>query len=200
MLLANRKFNHETDSFHESLGIPGDIRTKCRERVFFTAISNAFQREELFEDPDDAPKELRTVSGDLQRCLQSITDQLEYEYTLMIFTGYQRMAKEIFGYYKHLQENQDNKEDRLKSMIIELVSEMRSKHEEDEEDEEDAPIDKLDKKSMMKRISFVKKSHHNFDTYMNMLRRWADGNNSNNTEKKPDIDDLLRKLFSNEDE
>jgi len=77
---------------------------------------------------------------------------------------------------------------------------MRSKHEEEDDDEEDAPIDKLDKKSMMKRISFVKKSHHNFDTYMNMLRRWADGNNSNNTEKKPDIDDLLRKLFSNEDE
>lgn len=200
MLLANRKFNHETDSFHESLGIPGDIRTKCRERVFFTAISNAFQREELFEDPDDAPRELRTISGDLQRCLQSITDQLEYEYTLMVFTNYQRMAKDIFGYYKHLQENQDNREDRLKTMIIELVSEMRSKDEEDEESEEEAPIDKLNKKSMMKRISFVKKSHHNFDTYMNMLRRWADGDNSNNTENKPDIDDLLRKLFSNEDE
>lgn len=200
MLLANRKFNHETDSFHESLGIPGDIRTKCRERVFFTAISNAFQREELFEDPDDAPRELRTISGDLQRCLQSITDQLEYEYTLMVFTNYQRMAKEIFGYYKHLQENQDNREDRLKSMIIELISEMRSKDEEDEESEEEAPIDKLNKKSMMKRISFVKKSHHNFDTYMNMLRRWADGDNSNNTENKPDIDELLRKLFSNEDE
>jgi len=200
MLLANRKFNHETDSFHESLGIPGDIRTKCRERVFFTAISNAFQREELFEDPDDAPRELRTISGDLQRCLQSITDQLEYEYTLMVFTNYQRMAKDIFGYYKHLQENQDNREDRLKTMIIELVSEMRSKDEEDEESEEEAPIDKLNKKSMMKRISFVKKSHHNFDTYMNMLRRWADGDNSNNTENKPDIDELLKKLFSNEDE
>lgn len=207
MLLANAKFNHETDSFHESLGISNEIRTRCRERIFFTSLSNAFQREELFEDPDDAPRELHTVSGDMQRLLQSITDQLEYEYTLLIFSSYQRMAKESFAYYKHMRDSKVSKEDKLKSMIIELIEEMRSKHEKDENEEgedsnevPDAPIDKLNKQTLLKRISFVKKSHHNFDTYMNLLTRWANADQNDQTEKKPDIDDLLRNLFSKDEE
>lgn len=207
MLLANRTFNHEKDSFHESLCIHGDMRTKCRERIFFTALSNALQKEELFEDPEDAPRELGTVSGDLQRCLRSITDQLEYEYTLMVFTTYQRMAKEIFSYYKHMQENHMSKEDKLKLAIIELVEEMRTKHEKeegenDDDDRNEAFIDKLDKKYMMKRISLVKNSHHNFGTYMNLLTRWAATEENPNTanDQKPDIDSLLKRLFSKDDE
>lgn len=208
MLLANRTFNHEKDSFHESLCIPNDMRTKCRERIFFTAISNALQKEELFEDPEDAPRELGTVSGDLQRCLRSITDQLEYEYTLMVFTSYQRMAKEIFAYYKHMQENHTSKEDKLKAAIMDLVEELRAKHEADEDGENDgnehneAFIDKLNKKYMMKRISLVKNSHHSFPTYMNLLTRWASSQEEPNdsNQQKPDIDDLLKKLFSKGDE
>ena len=200
----NFKFNHEIDNFHESIGVSHDIRTKCRERIFFTSISNAFQREELFEDPEDAPRQLHTVSGDLQRLLESITNQLEYDYTLMIFQNYQRMAKQTFAYYKHMQENKESTEDKLKSAILDLVEEMRRKHEQEEDDHdddnEDSPIDQLNKKSMLKRISFVKKSHHNFDTYMNMLSRWANGNDNQASENKPDIDDILRNLFSGDNE
>ena len=194
MLLANREFNHETENFHESLGISDEIRVRCRERIFFNTFSNALQRLELFEDDDDAPKELRTVSGDLQRCLRTITDQLEYEYTLMIFNNTQRMAMESFAYYRHMLENHDNREDRIKLKIMELVEEMRGS-----KDEED-PISRLNKKSMVKRIKLVKQSHYNFDTYLNMLNRWANGNTQDFTEKKPDIDDLLRNLFSNDED
>lgn len=199
MLLANKEFNHETESFHESLGISDDIRVKCRERVFFNTFSNALQRQELFEDPDDAPKEMRTVSGDLQRCLRSITDQLEYEYTLMIFNGAQRTAMESFAYYRHMLETHDNREDRIKLKIMELVEEMRA-GKDDDDDDDDEPINRINKKSMMKRIKFVKQSHYNFDTYLNMLNRWVNGNTQDFTEKKPDIDDLLRNLFSNDED
>lgn len=198
MLLANREFNHETENFHESLGISDEIRVRCRERIFFNTFSNALQRHELFEDDDDAPKELRTVSGDLQRCLRTISDQLEYEYTLMIFNTTQRIAMESFAYYKHTLESHDNKEDRIKLKIMELVEEMRGSS--NDEEDEDEPISRLNKKTMVKRIKFVKQSHHNFDTYLNMLNRWANGNTQDFTEKKPDIDDLLRNLFSNDED
>jgi len=205
MILANTKFNHENDVFHQSIGISNEIRTKCRERIFFTSLSNAIQTEELFEDPDDAPRELRTVSGNLHRLLNSITDNLEYEYTLLIFNNYERMAKQTYAYFKHMQENKQSTEEKLKSAILELVEEMHKQREEDDDSDNDAdnlPIDQLNKKSMLKRISLVKNSHHNFNTYMNLLNRWVNNNDNQTSESKPDIDDILRNLFSkdNEDE
>lgn len=203
MILANTKFNHENDVFHQSIGISNEIRTKCRERIFFTTLSNAIQTEELFEDSDDAPRELRTVSGTLHRLLNSITDNLEYEYTLLIFNNYDRMAKQSYAYFKHMQENKQNTEEKLKSAILELVEEMHRKSSEDDDfDDDDLPIDQLNKKSMLKRISLVKNSHHNFNTYMNLLNRWINNNDNQTSESKPDIDDILRNLFSkdNEDE
>lgn len=202
MVLANQNFNHEIDSFHESLGISDDIRTKCRERIFFTTMANALQREELFEDADDAPKSMRTVSGDLQRLLQSISDPLEYEFTLIIFTNFQRMGMEAMAYYRHLRDNKNDRESRIKEMIMELVDEIRSKHESDDEDDDDndQPIDKLSKKNLLKRISLVKNSHYNFDTYMNLLKHWVNSGQNDNTGKKPNIDDLLRNLFSKDED
>ena len=203
MILANTKFNHEIDNFHQSIGISNELRTKCRERIFFTSLSNSIQREELFEDPDDAPRELHTVSGDLQRLLNGITDGLEYEYTLMIFNNYQRMAKQTYAYFKHMQEKKQSPEEKLKSAILELVEEMHRKREEDDDSDNDAddlPIDQLNKKSMLKRISLVKNSHHNFKTYMNLLNRWVNNNDNQTSESKPDIDEILRNLFSKDDE
>lgn len=201
MLLANKEFNHEVNDFHESLGVSDDTRVKCRERIFFTALSNALQRMELFEDIDDAPREMCTVSGDLQRCLRMITDQLEYEYTLMIFNPNQRIAMESFAYYKHMLGNNHSKEDRIKLKIMELVEEMRgSRDNDDDDDKDEEPINRINKKSMIKRIKLVKQSHYNFDTYLNMLNRWANGHTQDFTEKKPDIDDLLRNLFSNDED
>lgn len=204
MLLANREFNHDVDSFHESMNISDATRTRCRERIFFNAMSNAIQRDNLFEDREDAPREMTTVSGDLQRCLRMITDQLEYEYTLMIFNSFQRMAMETYAMYRHMMESENSKEDRIKMKIMDLIDTIRSsqKDEDDEDEDDDAPIDQINKQTMLKRVSFVKKSHHNFDTYMNILTRWADGesDSTSNSTKKPDIDDLLRNLFSKDED
>lgn len=198
MVLANQQFNHQIENFHQALGISDDIRTKCRERIFFSAMSNAIQVMDLFEDKDDAPREMVTVTGDLQRCLRMITDPLEYEYTLMIFNNSQRMATETMAYYRHTLESQNNKEDRVKMKILELMEEIRGSKEDDNDEDDEAPVDRLNKKTMVKRIKLVKKSHHNFDTYMNMLYSWANGEPNNHG--KPDIDDFLRNLFSgNED-
>ena len=49
MILKNREFNHSKDHFHDAMNIPSYTRTRCRERIFFSAFSNALQRQELFE-------------------------------------------------------------------------------------------------------------------------------------------------------
>jgi hypothetical protein len=201
MVLANREFNHDSENFHESLNIPDELRIKCRERILFTAISNSLQRTELYEDESDAPKSLTTVSGDLQRCLHIITDELEYEYTLIMFNTYQRMASESFAYYKFSIVNQRNNEDRIKTKIMELVEELRENS--NDEDAEELFINRLNKKTMMKRINLVKCSHHNFDTYMNLLYQWTDSQSNTPLKSKrkgSDIDDFLNNLFSNEEE
>lgn len=193
MVLANMQFNHEIENFHQAIGISDDMRTRARERILFTSFSNALQRAELYEDEEDAPKSLRTITGDLERCLSMVTDPLEYEYTLIMFHRTQIKAMETVAYYMHISDKSLSKEDQLKIKLFEVMEEMKGA--DDFEDEQ--LIDKLTRSNMVKRIKFVKDSHHNFETYMNMLTRWA-GVEPVNVPKKnnKDVDDLLNNLFS----
>jgi hypothetical protein len=172
MLLKERDFNHDKDEFHEAMNIPGYIRTKCRERIFFASFSNALQRAELFEDEEDAPKDMSTVTGDLQRCLRMITDPLEYEYTLLTFYGHQRMAMEAYGKYKYLNSSSQSKEDKIKLSIINLMMDLKDRQEDEENNtKEDDEIDNITVNTTIKRISIVKSSLYNFDTYLKLITK-----------------------------
>lgn len=189
MILKDREFNHNKDSFHEAMNIPSYIRTKCRERIFFASFSNGLQRIELFEDVDDAPKDMSTVTGDLQRCLKMITDPLEYEYTLLTFYGHQKMAQEIFGRYKFLQESGNSKEDKLKMSILNLLEQLRNRDEDDEEEDDD--IDNLNSATLLKRIPIVKESLYNFETYLKLVTKKL----SSRPDSDFNIDDFLKDIF-----
>jgi hypothetical protein len=189
MLLKERDFDHNRDEFHEAMNIPGYIRTKCRERIFFAAFSNALQKAELFEDEDDAPKDMSTVTGDLQRCLRMITDPLEYEYTLLTFYGHQRMAMEAYSKYKYLNSSSQSKEDKIKLSIINLMMDLKDRQEDEENNtKEDDEIDNITVNTTIKRISIVKSSLYNFDTYLKLV--------SKKLSSRPDgdfnVDDFLK--------
>lgn len=193
MILKEREFNHSKDQFHEAMNIPSYVRTKCRERIFFSSMSNALQRKELFEDEEDAPKDMSTVTGDLQRCLRMITDPLEYEYTLLTFYGHQRMAMEAYGKYKFLNSNEQSKEDKLKLSIINLIQELKSNDDDDDEDShEEDEIDKITVNTVMKRVSIVKDSHYNFDTYLKMVTKKL----SSRPDGDFNVDDFLKDVFN----
>jgi hypothetical protein len=188
MILKDRVFDHTKSNLHEAMSIPSYMRTKCRERIFFASFCNALQRAELFEDEEDAPSEMTTVTGDLQRCLQLITDPLEYEYTILTFFGHQRMAMEVFGRYKFLQESGNSKEDKLKMSILNLVEQLKNR---DEDDDEEDDVDNLNSSTLLKRISIVKDSHYNFDTYLKMVIKKL----SSRGDSDFNIDDLLKNVF-----
>jgi len=189
MLLKERDFNHDKDEFHEAMNIPGYIRTKCRERIFFAAFSNALQRAELFEDEDDAPKDMSTVTGDLQRCLKMINDPLEYEYTLLTFYGHQRMAMEAYSKYKYLNSSSQSKEDKIKLSIINLMMDLKDRQEDEENNtKEDDEIDNITVNTTIKRISIVKSSLYNFDTYLKLITKKL----SSRSDSDFNVDDFLK--------
>jgi len=189
MILKEIDFNHTKNAFHEAMNIPGYIRTKCRERIFFAAFSNALQRVELFEDEDDAPKDMSTVTGDLQRCLKMINDPLEYEYTLLIFYGYQCMAMQAYGRYKYLNSTPQSKEDKIKLNIINLMMDLKDKEEDEENNnKEQDEIDNITVNTSIKRISFVKSSHYNFETYLKLVTK----NLSSRSDADFNVDDFLK--------
>jgi hypothetical protein len=189
MILKERDFDHNRDEFHEAMNIPGYIRTKCRERIFFAAFSNALQRAELFEDEDDAPKDMSTVTGDLQRCLKMINDPLEYEYTLLTFYGHQRMAMEAYSRYKYLNSSSQSKEDKIKLSIINLMMDLKEKQEDEENNsKEEDEIDNITVNTTIKRISIVKSSLYNFDTYLKLVSKKL----SSRPDSDFNVDDFLK--------
>lgn len=189
MILKNREFNHSKDHFHDAMNIPSYTRTRCRERIFFAAFSNALQRQELFEDEEDAPKEMSTVTGDLQRTLSMITDELEYEYTLLTFYGHQKIAMEAFGRYKYLNSKDQSKEDKLKLSIINLIQELKDRDDDDAEQEDE--LDNVTVNTVIKRISIVKDSHYNFETYLKQLTQKL----SSRPDSDFNVDDFLKNIF-----
>ena len=70
MLFKQRGFNHDDQIFHRALNITDEVKTVVREKIFFSSFSNALQAMDLFENIDDAPRSLSTVTGDLEKCLQ----------------------------------------------------------------------------------------------------------------------------------
>ncbi len=199
MLFKQQGFNHEEEMFHRALNVTDDIKNIVREKIFFSSFSNALQAMDLFEDLDDAPRSLCTVTGDLEKCLQMIDSQQEYEYALLSFTMYQRLTKSIIAEYK--MRNSSDPEDReamLKHTIIEAIMELKrekDREESDEEffdDEEKGPF-AVNHSRMMTRLKYVKKSNYNFAKYMNLLQ----GNKDSKSDF--DIEGLLGDILKGDD-
>lgn len=162
MFLKTQTIDHNQEDIGLALGLTIDAKRTCQERILFCSFANFVQVNSLFDSRDEAPKDMTTCTGDLQRCLQMISDPLEYEYTLMMYLTLQRQSLKGIALYDVLNDKNMSKEDRKKVKLIQTMLEMQS----DEESEDDLKADPL---NLMRRIDLVKKSHANFDTYMNMV-------------------------------
>ena len=195
MKLKNLEFDHSAKTIHQAVSIPEQVRNRCKERIFFCSFANFLQKAELFEDPDDAPVSMTTCSGDLSRTLDMINDQLEYEYTLLSFINTHQLSKMALGYYQFMSDVSNSKENRLKAKLMAMAAEMKlaeeAKAEQMESELQYTPS------NLVKRISLVKKSHYNFDTYCNMLNSIITTEYFDEPGEKPDfdIDDLLKSIL-----
>ena len=202
MYLKEKKFNHEEEDFHLALGISEETKVICKERIFFTSFSNSLQAEELFDDIDDAPKEFRTHTGDLERLISSISDPIEYEYSLIVFMMYDQMAKEVYRFYKNTNHHSvESREEKIKMEIIKSIMKLKDlkDREESGEDPDNDGTEVISKESLMERIKLVKRSGYNFDKYLNLVK--TNGMIPKKISRSDfDISDLLSGLFSGDDD
>jgi len=203
MSLKDRKFNHEEDDFHLAMGISEETKVICKERIFFTSFSNSLQADELFDDREDAPKEFRTVTGDLERLIATITNPIEYEYTLLIFMMYQQMAKEVYSRYRNFNEDSaESREEKIKMQILKGImklKELKDREEAGETSDDNDNFEIISKESLTERIKLVKRSGYNFDKYLNLVK--TNGMIPKKISRSDfDISDLLSGLFSGDDD
>jgi hypothetical protein len=193
MILQNQKFNHHEETIHGAMNISRETMITCRERIFFCHFANSLQSIELFPSRDEAPRELTTVSGDLQRVLNMTHDALEYEVTLLNFNMYQKMASSAFAQWQ--MENDKDSEHAIKIQVLKLLHKLKETSERskegDDDDIEDDVNDKLTEESVVERIELVKKSKYNFSKYMQLVGFPLHAN----SESSFDVDGLLNGLF-----
>lgn len=193
MVLKSKTFNHTEEGFHAAIGVDKNTVIVCRERIFFSHFVNTLQSFDLFGDREDAPREMTTMTGDLQRTLQMISDPLEYEITLIHFMSFHRLACEAFAHWKFINDSDTSTEDKLKLELLHLVKKLKSASD-DDDDDKDNPHNNINVDSVMKRVDLVKKSKYDFSKYMELVGHPLKSNNFN------EVDDILRGLFSDNQE
>jgi hypothetical protein len=194
MILKSRNLQHAEERINLALGIDDTTMIQCRERIFFSHFANSLQAIELFSDPDSAPREMVTVTGDLQRCLQMINNQEEYEITLLNFMSYYRLAQEAFAHWKFENDPENSKEDKLKLELFKMLKKLKESHDKEDKDSDDNDVnsDIQDTDDIIKRVDQVKKSNYNFSKYMELM--------GFKMKVHSEVDDMLRGLFSDNDQ
>jgi len=192
MKLKNINFDHSQEGFHAAVGVDENVAIRCRERVFFTHFANSCQALDLFGSYDLAPKGFTTLTGDLERCLQSISDPLEYEITLLHFMSLHKIANQAFSYYVFINDPKHSPEEKLKIELLKTVAKLKrlsdDNDENDSDDDNSNDSDPINIDTVTSRIDVVKKSNYNFSRYMELM-----GYVEKNYD---DVDQLLNGLFN----
>lgn len=190
MILKSQKFDHLSKEINRAINVSDDTMLLCRERIFFAHFSNSLQAIELFENIEDAPKQLTTVTGDLEKTLTMVSEELEYEYTLLYFLNYHEMAQKAFSFYQIEHDGETSHETKMKLEILKLLSSFKAEQAQEEEKTKNKTI--LDHGSMIKRINAVKKANHNFYKYLDLM--------SFKIKTHDQVDDIIRDIFSDDKE
>lgn len=174
MELAKLTVDHHVENIQKALGVPHDIVISSREKVIFTTISNALFVEEMYSDSSEAPKSLTTVTGDLQKCITMMDNELEYETMLLMFMHYHDAAISAFRHYNSFESGEDAELKKKYELIKKLMEVKKLMSDDDDDKEEEDPFG-LNKFNMIERVKFVKSSNYNFEKYMeqvtNMFRQ-----------------------------
>jgi hypothetical protein len=159
-----QKFNHEKENIHEALCLSDDVKNVVREKIFFSTFSTALAAEELFDSIDDAPSQLTTVTGILEKVIGLVSDT-EYDYMLLTFYNWHDLARHAYKHYKMINDTNVSSEIKTKMKILELLQGLKD----DSDSSEEKKSGELNPKDVLKRINLTKKSGYNFDKYMYMV-------------------------------
>ena len=156
------KFQHTSDDIPTALGLPVDIDKKCREIIHFSVFTNYFIKKEFFENDDETPENLTTITGMLEKSLSLCKTDQERVYTLFIFRNIHKNCSQAIGAWETLDEEKDEKAKKKLQMLLELV-ELKALSEEEDR------ANLLTPKDMFKKIEAARNNMYNFDKYYNVI-------------------------------
>jgi hypothetical protein len=170
MELAKLTVDHHIENIQKALGVPHNVIISSREKIIFTTISNALFVEEMYSSSTEAPKSLTTVTGDLQKCMTMMDNELEYEIMLLMFMHYHDAAIAAIRHYNTF-ETEEDPELKKKYELFKKLMEVKKLISDDEEDKEEEDPFELNKFNMIERVKFVKSSNYNFEKYMESVTK-----------------------------
>jgi hypothetical protein len=91
------QFNHEEKTFEQSLGITTDRADYLTASVFYEMINHAYLIDKLFDNSDDAPRNMVTKTGILEKAFEDTVNEAE-----RIFTTWE------YAKIDHLEDDKNN--------------------------------------------------------------------------------------------
>ena len=152
-------FNHDANNFLRALGVDENLAKRVKEIIFFSTICNFLIRGNMFDDDNDVPNNLKTVTGDLEKALSFVQTEEEKNLLLIMFKDHQDVAMENCKRYKFLQESPEKERKALKLML--KLAEVKM--------EDEGKNLNLRPSDIFKRIKYVEKVNYNFDKYFDIV-------------------------------
>lgn len=88
------KFNHEHETFEKSLGISTERADFLTASVFYEMINHAYLIDKLFDDSDDAPRNMVTKTGVLEKAFEETVSEEERIFTTWEYAKIDRLGDE----------------------------------------------------------------------------------------------------------
>jgi len=152
------KFNHENSNIPTAMGLSTEIDKKCREIVNFSTFSIHLIKEEFFgENEDEAPANMTTVTGVLEKALNLCINDAEKAYTLFVFKQVHEHANQAMSAWQ-CYKKEDEKERKKMELMLNLV-ELKALVEDDDKANYVTP------KDMFSKIEIAKENMYNFEKY-----------------------------------
>lgn len=163
------QFNHEAENLQEALSVSNETADRVQEIIFYATAANHLLGYELFDNSNERPKQLTTVTGDLEKSLSFTQTEKERAYLLFKFSSLQEIMMQCIGKYRLLMDAQTSSQKIKANMLIQLIT--LKLEEELKERAEELKEHFLSPISVLNRIRFVKESRYNFDKYLDILNQ-----------------------------
>ena len=168
------QFNHDAENLQDALSISDETNKKIQEIILYSTAVNHLLGHELFDNSNERPKQLTTVTGDLEKALSLVETEEEKAYLLLKFQPLQEIMVQCTGKYRMLVDAETSSQRNKASMLIQLLSlkleeELEQKLEKSNSD--DLRNHFMSPISLLNRIRFVKQSRYDFKRYLDILNQ-----------------------------
>lgn len=138
------KFDHSAGNVQAALSIPDHRSDVLDAKVLFNIINQAIMVNKLFDDPDDAPSNLRTKTGLIERILDEAKSDNERVYLVWEYSRLDlrldtdKNLQQVLAGMTMLYKAVDGDEDKFVEKFISYKNEAKAhkdKHGDDEDDD-----------------------------------------------------------------